>query len=320
MKDTSTIKTADGCPGSLPGSSGQDSTPANSGARNIYASILAGFDDSPSSRSAVIEASNWIKRHGGKLMLVHAVYFDTEEFGIAPEQQEKRLKAGERSCIQTKEMVSSEFGIEVQSVLCEGDPPVVIVDMARHKNADLIVLGTYGRRGLNRLLMGSVTSQVILNSPADVLVVKKPCTECTGEYDSILVPFDGSVPSQKALNRAMQLARLNGSDVTVMYVIPRYEEMLGFFRTDSIKKNLRQEAQKILDTARRISERSGVAALRSDIGEGHADEVIVEKAKDMRNGIVVMGSYGYRGVNRAIIGSTAERVITHASCPVLVVK
>jgi len=200
--------------------------------KNMYETILVGFDDSQYSKAALIEAANWIKRHGGKLILVHAVYFDTEEFGIAPEQLEKRLKVGEKACIQTKKMLTSEFGIEVQSLLCEGDPPTVIVDIAREKKADLIMLGTYGRKGLNRLLMGSVTSQVIVNSPADVLVIKKPCTECTGEYKSILVPFDGSVPSQTALNRACQLSKIDNAEVTVLYVIPRYEEMIGFFRKE----------------------------------------------------------------------------------------
>ncbi|RJQ47131.1 MAG: universal stress protein [Nitrospiraceae bacterium] len=285
----------------------------------IYKTLLVGFDDSQPSKAALIEASNWIRKNGGKLILAHAVYFDTEEFGIAPEQLEKRLKAGEKACVQSKEMVTSEFGIDVQSLLCEGDPPTVIVDVAHEKKADLIVLGTYGRKGLNRLLMGSVTSYVILNSPVDVLVVKKPCTECTGEYNSILVPFDGSVPSQKALNRAVQMARINNAQITAMYVIPRYEEMIGFFRTDSIKKTLWQEAQKILDTAKKLAERDDTS-IKLNIEEGHADEVITGKVKSLKTDLIVMGSYGYRGVNKAIIGSTAERVIIHASCPILVVK
>ncbi len=286
---------------------------------SMYENILVGFDESRYSKAALIEASNWIKRHGGKVILVHAVYFDPEEFGIAPAQLEKRLKVGEKMCIQTKEMLTSEFGIEVQSLICEGDPPTVIVDIAREKKADLIVLGTYGRKGLKRLLMGSVTSQVIVNSPVDVLVVKKPCTECTGEYRSILVPFDGSVSSQKALNRACQLSSIDNADVMALYVIPRYEEMVEFFRSESIKKSLLQEAQKITDAAKRIASTSG-ASIKVEILEGHPAEQIIETVKNLKNDLIVMGSYGWRGVNKAIIGSTAERVIIHASCPILVVR
>lgn len=287
--------------------------------KNMYETILVGFDDSQHSKAALIEASNWIKRHGGKLILVHAVYFDAEEFGIAPEQLEKRLKVGEKACVQTKEMLTSEFGIEVQSLLCEGDPPTVIVDIAREKKADLIMLGTYGRKGLNRLLMGSVTSQVIVNSSADVLVIKKPCIECTGEYKSILVPFDGSVSSQVVLNRACQLSKIDNAEITTMYVIPRYEEMVEFFKSSLIKKSLLMEAQKIIDMAKRIASKFGVS-VKDEIQEGHAAENIVETAGRLKSDLIVMGSHGYRGVNKAIIGSTAERVIAHAACPILVVR
>jgi nucleotide-binding universal stress UspA family protein len=288
--------------------------------KNMYKTLLVGFDDSLYSKSALIEAANWIKRHGGKLILAHAVYFDSEEFGIAPEQLEKRFKVGEKACVETKEMLTSEFGIEVQSLLCEGDPPTVILDIARDRKADLIVLGTYGRRGLNRLLMGSVTSQVIVNSPVDVLVVKKPCIECTGEYKSILVPFDGSVSSQKALNRAVQLAAVNDAEITALYVIPRYEEMINFLRTESIKKSIMDEAQKIIAIAKSISSGNGSISIKTEIREGRAGEEIVKAVTVLKNDLIIMGSYGYRGVDKAIMGSTAERVIMTASCPVLVAK
>ena len=70
----------------------------------MYKTLIVGFDDSLSSKAAVIEASNHVKKHGGKVILVHAVFFDTEEFGIAPEQLGKRLKIGEKACIQAKEL------------------------------------------------------------------------------------------------------------------------------------------------------------------------------------------------------------------------
>lgn len=285
----------------------------------MYKTLLVGYDDSKYSKAALIEASNWIKRHGGKLFLVHAVFFDTEEFGIAPEQLEKRLKIGEKTCLQTKEMLTSEFGIEVQSLLCEGEPPEVILDVAKGKKADLIVLGTYGRKGLNRLLMGSVTSHVIANSGIDVLVVKKQCTECTGIYKSSLVPFDGSEFSKKALERACKLAKVDGADITVLYVIPRYEEMIEFFRTESIKQSLFDEAEKIMGEAKKLALPYEVS-IATTIQEGHAADKIVEIADKLKNDLIVIGTYGWRGVSKAIMGSTTERVITNAKCPVLVVR
>jgi nucleotide-binding universal stress UspA family protein len=285
----------------------------------MYHTILVGYDESISSKAALAEASYWVKKHGGKVVLVHAVYFDEEEFGIAPDQLEKRLKLGEKVCYQAKEVLSSSLGIEAQSLLCEGDPPEVIVDIAREKKADLIVMGTYGRRGLNRLLMGSATSQVIVKSPVDVLVVKKECTECTGSYRSVLLAFDGSEFSKKALKRACELSKLDGAEVTVVYVAPRYEEMIEFFRTSSIKNSMLQEAQKIMDGAKELAAAQGIT-IRTVIEEGHAADRIIATAGKLKNDLIIMGSYGWRGVNKAIMGSTAERVIIDASCPILVVR
>jgi len=291
----------------------------DSAVKTMYETILVGFDESSSSKAALSEAAHWIKRHGGKILLVHAVYFDEEEFGIAPDQLDRRLKVGEKICIQAKETLATGFDIEVDSLLCEGDPPEVIQDIAKAKKADLIVLGTYGRKGLKRLLMGSVTSQVIVNSPTDVLVVKKPCTECSGTYRSILVPFDGSVSSERALGRACHLSKIDDAEVTALYVIPRYEEMVEFFRTSSIQKSLGLEAQKISDKARELASGEGVS-IKTRIDEGNAGDKIIETAGLNGSDLVVMGTSGWRGVNRAIMGSSTERVIIHATCPVLVVK
>ena len=195
----------------------------------------------------------------------------------------------------------------------------MIVETAGEKKADLIALGTYGRKGLKRLLMGSVTSQVILNAPCDVLVVNKECTQCTGKYRSLLVPFDGSESSKKALIRAGELAKLDGGEITVLYVIPRYEEMMDFFKTEAINKSLFQEAEKIVDVAKKIAADLGVQ-IKAVVQEGHASEKIVEIAETLKNDLIVTGTHGWRGMNKALMGSTAERIIAHASRPILIVR
>jgi len=277
------------------------------------------MDGSEYSRAALIESANRIKRHGGKLILLNAVYFDEEEFGNAPEQLEKRIELGKKVVSEAKEMVLREFAIEVESFVCEGEPPEVIAQTAQEKGADLIAMGTHGRRGIKRFIMGSVTSAVIGHSSCDVLVVKKPCMECTGTFSSILIPFDGSEFSKKALAHAHALAKDDGAEITALYVIPRYEEMIGFMKTASIKKSLYSEAERIIAMARECISSNGVT-LATEIEEGPAGERIIDAAGRMKNDLIVMGSHGWRGVNKAILGSTAERVIMDASCPILIVR
>lgn len=287
----------------------------------MYTTIVVGYDESESSRAALKEASLRVKNLNGKLYLVHAVYFDQEEFAILPSQMEKRFEAGTHVCRQIKQELSEQYALNgsVESFVCEGEPADVLIDIAQGKHADLIALGTYGRRGLKRLLMGSVTAQVILNAPCDVLVVKRPCSECTGSYLSVLVPFDGSDFSRRALTRAAEMARSDGSRITVLYVIPRYEEMVEFYRTDAIKRSLHAEAEKVIGEARNIAASAGIT-IGTDIRDGQAADEIVKTAEKLENDLIVMGTYGWRGMSKAIMGSTTNRVITDAKCPILVVK
>lgn len=285
----------------------------------MYENIVVAFDGSDYSKAALLEASNWIKRHGGSAVLVHAVFFDEEEFGGITEQIEKRMTFGKRICYQANEDVFASLGIKLESIICEGNPPDAIVDIATAKKSDLIAIGTHGRKGIKRLLMGSVTSRVIASSPCDVLVVKKPCTVCKGTYESMLVPFDGSAFSKKALSRACALAGSDGGAVTVLYVMPRYEEMIGFMRTESIEQSLRQEAQKIIDSAKGIAGAEGIT-VNAVIEDGSPSDSIINSAIDLKADLIIMGSYGWKGINKAIMGSTTERVIMDAPCPVLAVR
>ena len=287
----------------------------------MYSAIVVGYDESESSKAALKEAAFRVKNRGGKLYLVHAVYFDKEEFAILPSQMEQRFEIGSQVCRLAKNDVQSEFGLNgsVESLVCEGEPPQVLVETAAGNKADLICLGTYGRKGLKRLLMGSVTSQVILNAPCDVLVVKKPCSKCSGSYHSLLVPFDGSESSKRALTRACELSKTDGAEVSVLYVIPRYEEMMDFFKTDAIKKSLYREAEKIVGGAKDLAAALGVQ-IKAVVQDGHAGDKIVEIANTMMHDLIVVGTHGWSGMNRAIMGSTAERVIATASCPILIAK
>ncbi len=285
----------------------------------MYQNILVAYDGSESGRAALIESSNWVKKHGGRVSLVHAVYFNEEELAMAPEQRERRFELGRRLCQQTRDSALSELGAEVETLVCEGEPPEVVTDIARERAADLIAMGTHGRKGLKRLIMGSVTREVIINAPCDVLVVKRPCSECTGEFSSILVPYDGSEQSRKALARACGIAKTDNAAVTALYVIPRYEEMMEFFRTEAIEKGLRQAAKRILESAGETAKGMGVA-IKTMIEEGSASDRVLEASRRLESDLIVMGTHGWKGVSKAILGSTTERVITHASSPVLVAR
>jgi nucleotide-binding universal stress UspA family protein len=285
----------------------------------MYENILVAFDGSEFSKAALMSALIWVRRHGGRLFLVHAVYFDEQELKIAPEQREKRLKLGKEMCYETKEAVSSQLGKELESLICEGEPYDVIVDIAKAQNADLITMGTHGRKGLKKLFMGSVTSRVIVSSSCDVLVVKKTLSENSGRYKSILLSFDGSGLSKKALNRACELSKIENAEITALYVIPPYEELIDIFPTNLIKGNLMDDARNIVEKAKKLALDKGVS-IKAEIAEGGIADEIIDAAGKRGTDLIISGTHGWKGIDKAIIGSVIENVIVNVSCPVLVVK
>ncbi len=285
----------------------------------MYRKLIVGFDESPTSRAALLEAAHWVRRHGGGIVLVNAAFFDVEEFGIAPEQIEKRLAAGERICTAAAKEVGDTLGVSVSSVIVQGEPHEALVETARAKEGDLLVIGTHGRRGLNRLFMGSVAARVIAGAPMPVLVVRRACESCRGEYRKILVPYDGSAFSAAALRQACGLAKADGGAVTALYAIPRYEEMVGFVRSAGIREQLEREARGILEGAEKAAAGLGVT-VATEIADGPAADEIVAAAARLGSDLIAIGSHGHRGMDKILLGSTAERVILNAPCPVLVLK
>ena len=103
-----------------------------------------------------------------------------------------------------------------------GDPQATIIDQALSKKADLIVMGTHGRRGFKRLLLGSVTEAVLREAPCPVLTVPPHAPAAVSEavtFKRILCPIDFSPSALQALGFALDLARQADGRVTLLHVV-----------------------------------------------------------------------------------------------------
>jgi len=287
----------------------------------MYETILVAYDGSDFSKAALKEAAFWIKRHGGNLYLCHVVYFNEEEFLLYPEIREWRFKEGKRLCEEAKNNVYQHFGIELKCILKEGNPAEEILREAEEIGASLIVAGTYGKKGLlKRLVLGSVSTDLALKSPVDVLIVKKACEECKGEYHSILVPFDGSEASKKALKKAFRFHKEYQSSLSACYIIPRYQELIEFYITPAIKERMLLEGKKILAEAEEMAKGEGIP-LELILDEGSPAERIVEIAERKKIDLVIIGPYSWKkGLDRKLIGSTTEKLLHLINLPVLIAR
>ena len=137
----------------------------------------------------------------------------------------------------------------------------------------------------------------------------------------ILLATDGSPHADLAAGVAVDLADSTGSRLHVVAVGRTFPAAVYDEYTETRREDLRREAQEILDEqVRKIEESGGTVAVAHLKLDERRDEAIVHLAEDIGAGLIVMGSRGFGGLRRALLGNVADSVVRHAHCPVLVVR
>lgn len=207
-----------------------------------------------------------------------------------------------------------------------GDASATIVAQAVATRADLIVIGTHGRRGFKRLLLGSVTETVLREAPCPVLTVPPHARVASSEvvtFKRILCPMDFSPSALQALGFALDLARQADGLVTLLHVIEWLAEeeprTSAHFNVPEFRRHLVDDAEQRLNTL--VAEESRTwSEINSVVVAGRAHREILRAAEAKPADLIVMGAQGRGGVGLALFGSTTQEVVRGASCPVLTVR
>lgn len=139
-------------------------------------------------------------------------------------------------------------------------------------------------------------------------------------YKKILVAYDGSEPSKAALKAAIELAKLSGAELHSLSVeehLPHYASTVT-----EVLESQREENflfKEIVEEARKVALKEGVT-LKAEILPGHAVETIVRYAEQGSFDLIVVGRATHSRVFRKLLGRTANQIILHAPCSVLIVK
>ena len=143
-------------------------------------------------------------------------------------------------------------------------------------------------------------------------------------FKKILVPTDGSPLAQRAATTAAQLAKSQGAEVVGIYVIDPFPYIgIGEAAAAGLQGYLseaRSAAVKALDALEQVCKSEGVAFVGDTIERNVVYEGVIETAQAEGCDLIVMASHGRQGVKALILGSVAQKVLTHASVPVLIVK
>jgi len=207
-----------------------------------------------------------------------------------------------------------------------GDPQTAIIDQALSNKADLIVMGTHGRRGFRRLLLGSVTEAVLREAPCPVLTVPPHASATASEavtFKRILCPIDFSPSALQGLGFALDLARQADGRVTLLHVVEWLAEegprASTHFNVPEYRRYMVADAQERL--RKLVAEESRTWVEIADvIVFGRAYREILRAAEATPADLIVMGAQGRGGIGLALFGSTTQQVVRGAMCPVMTVR
>jgi nucleotide-binding universal stress UspA family protein len=289
--------------------------------------ILCPVDFSESSTRALAHAAALTRWYEAHLTVLHvAPTFDPVQIRgdlgvpvefVTPVTREEVLS--ELSRILERAGVSPDAHLIAQA----GDASTTIVREALTTRADLIVIGTHGRRGFKRLLLGSVAETVLHEAPCPVLTVS-PHTEAASAdvvtFKRILCPIDFSPSALQALGFALDLARQAGGRVTLLHVVEWLaEDEPTHFNVPEFRGHMVNDAKQRLRSL--VAEESRAWCEIDDvIVSGRAHRGILQEAAARSADLIVMGAQGRGSVGLALFGSTTQQVVRGAACPVLTVR
>lgn len=287
--------------------------------------ILFPTDYSVSAEHAFSQAAYLAERYNATLHVLHVAdpvpsssTVQPLQFSEADVAEELRLSLEEPSTPfqSRKQIVQAERPREGGSV------SYTILAYAEDHDIDVIVMGTHGRSGAERLLMGSVASQVVRLATCPVFTIRHDArVAARGSILRILVPVDFSEHAYLAATYATDLAATYGAHLDLIHVIEEtaLPTIYGIEPMVVQIPDVEQEAQKALDHIAETARQAGVS-VKIHVHIGHPSRDIIDFAASDGADLIVMATHGLTGLKRFFLGSVAEKIVQHAPCPVFTVK
>lgn len=283
--------------------------------------ILFATDFSPCSEAAVPFARTVAGRFGATMHVLHVLPPEARTevpMDATPAAADRQWHEVEQQMAQF--LIRNPLKGVTHEVIMERGPLWHVLEaVMSEKEIDLVVVGTHGRRGLKKLVMGSVAEEIFRRARCPVLTVGPHTAKDgleEGHIRSIVYATDFSAGSMQALPYALGLARENQARLTLVHVLPTLQEMPPA-ELDQIAEGCRERLLQLVSPVAQAA-CSAEAAVRF----GNAADAILREAEERHAQLIVMGA------RRAAIGvasahlpwATAHRVVCEAPCPVLTVR
>jgi len=288
----------------------------------MFKNILVGSDGSCESLRATQMAAAIAKPMNATVVALNVFNLSAAAAYLAPEAlscAEEIVKCGEaaqKEALEESGSILAKAGVAFRTRAESGHPVETTIRVAADENADMVVVGTHGRNGLQRIFLDSVSDGVARHAPCPVLVVRGYMST----IDNILVASDGSEEAGQALRAAAEIARAVSASITVLNVVdfgdvsnePDAEETDEYAYGPRMLKLVKQRTDDVLKDS----------GIEYRVTQQHRNpaEAIMDYAVASGADLIAIGSRGLGTFGRMLLGSVSNAILHHAPCPVLIVR
>lgn len=279
-----------------------------------YTCVLAAIDFSKPARDAFDFALALSARHGAELVVVHAVPVN-QSFGWLAEERRALMASLRRR--------AEAAGVAFHERIQHGPPADVILSYAEALRADVIVVGTNQRRGIERLRAGSVGERITGRATVPVMVIpRRRRAGVERPFRHVAVAIDFSANARRMFEHALAVANEPGDRVTVLHVVPGFSSgvppHLYRYGVAEYQHQLVRDAERRLSTLVPAAG-STPATIETRVLHGDTTTEINGAVERIGADLLVVGAASRGGLSRALFGTTAARLLRVSGVPMLAV-
>lgn len=201
-----------------------------------------------------------------------------------------------------------------------GLPHETILEYADEESIDLVVMGTHGRTGIQRFVLGSVTEKVLRLAETPVLTVRAEAgDEQHVPFESVLVPTDGSDAASTATDPALDVAGTYGAALHALSIIEPMAMGVDV-QSHAIVDALEERANAAVDAIADQAESASISQVETAVQFGYPHEAIRAYVEDNDIDLIVMATHGRSGIERYLLGSVTEKIVRTSPVPVMTVR
>jgi nucleotide-binding universal stress UspA family protein len=301
----------------------------------VYARIVVPIDGSDFGDFAIPFAIAIARRSAGDIELVHVHRVQDEEpylGGLTPYQfqgelrrefdYERKLVEEEIAWLRSRAaQLVADSGVSVTERILDGGVAGALQREAERLNADLIVMATHARRGVNRWRHGSVGDALVRHSDRPVLLVRtgeRPQPSNEPDLRSILIPLDGSPFSEQVLEPAVALAKFLRARVTLFHAyLPAGSA--GDWEREGFEPRAQGAEEYLNSVADRLTALDERPTVRW-VANAHPANAILDLLENEIFDLVAMATHGRGGVTRMLAGSNADQILSATHVPAFLIR